>query len=151
MQRPSDLGGGCASPNATSLILTRMSSCRTSRRSRSWRVRTIHNEGSRTRQGSVLGLRTGIIVMRAETRVLLRLPVRVERPRDFFTSNVLNVRWVPGRRILLNATPANSLSAPIPNRPEHAECNAPPVEAAYTLVSIRCRSYGAGPFFRLKL
>jgi hypothetical protein len=24
MQRPSDLGGGCASPNATSLILTRM-------------------------------------------------------------------------------------------------------------------------------
>jgi hypothetical protein len=68
--------------------------------------------------------------MRAETRVLLRLPVRVERPRDFFTSSVLNVRWVPGRRILLNATPANSLSAPTPNRPEHAECNAPPVEAA---------------------
>jgi hypothetical protein len=29
MQRPSDLGGGCASPTATSLILTRMRGCGT--------------------------------------------------------------------------------------------------------------------------
>jgi hypothetical protein len=63
----------------------------------------------------------------AETRGLLRLPVRVERPGDVFTPSVLSVRWVPGRRILSNATPANSLFAPTCDRPENAECNAPPL------------------------
>jgi hypothetical protein len=57
----------------------------------------------------------------------LRLPVLVERPRDVFNLSVLSVRWVPGRRILLNATPANGLSAPTSGRAEHAECNAPPI------------------------
>jgi hypothetical protein len=33
-----------------------------------------------------------------------------------------------GRRILLNATAANSLSAPTRDRPENTECNAPPIE-----------------------
>jgi hypothetical protein len=61
----------------------------------------------------------------AETRGLLRLPVRVERPKDVFNPSVLSVRWVPGRRILSNATPANSLFAPTCDRPENAECNAP--------------------------
>jgi hypothetical protein len=56
-------------------------------------------------KGSVLGSRTGIVARRAETRGLLRLPVRVERPRDVFNPSALNVRWVPGRRILSNATP----------------------------------------------
>jgi hypothetical protein len=35
----------------------------------------------------------------------LRLPVRVERPRDVFNPSVLGVRLVPGRRILSNAIP----------------------------------------------
>jgi hypothetical protein len=61
-----------------------------------------------------------------ETRGLLRLPVRVERPRDVFNPSVLSVRLVPGRRILSNAIPANGLSAPTSDRSEDAECNAPP-------------------------
>jgi hypothetical protein len=65
--------------------------------------------------------------MRTKTRGLLRLPVRVEPPRDVFNPRVLNKRWVPGRRILSNATPANGLSAPARDRPEEAECNAPPI------------------------
>jgi len=32
----------------------------------------------------------------AETRELPRLPVRVERPRDAFNPNVLNLRWPRG-------------------------------------------------------
>jgi hypothetical protein len=63
---------------------------------------------------------------RAETRGLLRLPVRAERPGDVFNPSVLSVRWVPGRRILSNAIPANGLSAPTFDRSEDAECNAPP-------------------------
>jgi hypothetical protein len=50
-------------------------------------------------KGSVLGSRTGIVARRAETRGLLRLPVRVERPRDVFNPSALNVRWVPGRPV----------------------------------------------------
>jgi hypothetical protein len=48
----------------------------------------------------------------AEARGLLRLLVRVERPRDVFNPSVLSARLVPGRRILLNATPADGQSAP---------------------------------------
>jgi hypothetical protein len=62
----------------------------------------------------------------AETRGLLRLPVRVEPPRDVFNPSVLSVRLVPGRRILSNAIPANGLCAPTSDRSEDAECNAPP-------------------------
>jgi hypothetical protein len=65
--------------------------------------------------------------MRTKTCGLLRLPVRVERPRDVFNPSVFDVRWAPGRRILSNATPANGLSAPTCGRPENAECNAPPI------------------------
>ena len=42
-----------------------------------------------------------------------------------FQPQRLNVRSTPGRRILLNATPANGLSAPTSDRPENAECDAP--------------------------
>ena len=73
-----------------------------------------------------LGPREGTIAWRAETRGLLRLPVRVERPRDVLNPNVLSMRGVPGRRILSNAIPANGLCAPTSDRSEHAECNAPP-------------------------
>jgi hypothetical protein len=45
----------------------------------------------------------------------------------FSTRSVLSVRWVPGRRILSNAIPANGLSAPTSDRSEEAECNAPPL------------------------
>jgi hypothetical protein len=68
----------------------------------------------------------------AEARGLLRLPVRVERPRDVFNPSVLSARLLPGRRILLNATPADGQSAPICDRPEYAECNAPPNWAVIT-------------------
>jgi hypothetical protein len=60
------------------------------------------------------------------TRGLLRLPVRVEQPRDVFNLSVLSVRLVPGRRILPNAIPGNGLSAPASDRSEDAECDAPP-------------------------
>jgi hypothetical protein len=33
----------------------------------------------------------------AKTRGLLRLPMRVERPRDVFKPSVLSMLWVPGR------------------------------------------------------
>jgi hypothetical protein len=49
-----------------------------------------------------------------------------ERPRDVFNPSVLNVRLVPGRRILSNAIPADGLSAPTSDRSEDAQCNAPP-------------------------
>ena len=61
-----------------------------------------------------------------QNRGLLRLPVRPERPRDVFNPSVLSVRWVPGRRILSNAIPANGLSAPTSDRSEDAECNVAP-------------------------
>jgi hypothetical protein len=76
--------------------------------------------------GSVLRPRKGIIARWAETRELLRLPVRVERPRDVFNPSVLSERGVRGRRISSNAIPANGLFAPTSNRSEDAECNAPP-------------------------
>ena len=58
----------------------------------------------------------------AETRGLLRLPVRVEQPRDVFNPSVLSVRSVPGRRISSNAIPASGLFAPTSDRSEDAEC-----------------------------
>ena len=64
-------------------------------------------EGSRIRNVPSLGPRTGTIARQAQTRGLPRLPLRVERPKDAFNPSVLNVRWVPERRILSNATPAN--------------------------------------------
>jgi hypothetical protein len=39
--------------------------------------------------------------MWAETRGLLRLPVRVERPRDVFNPKVLRVRLIPGASHLI--------------------------------------------------
>jgi hypothetical protein len=75
-------------------------------------------EGSRIRKIQSLDRGKGIIERRTETRGLLRLPLRVERPRDVFR--------IPGRRILLNAIPAKGLSASTSDRPEEAECNAPP-------------------------
>jgi hypothetical protein len=83
-------------------------------------------EGSRIRKIQSLDRGKGIIARRTETRGLLRLPVRVERPRDVFSPSVLSIRWIPGRRILLNAIPAKGLSASTSDRPEEAECNAPP-------------------------
>ena len=68
--------------------------------------------------------------MRSKTRGLPRLPVRVEPPRGVFNPTVLNGVGAPGRRILSNATPVNGLSAPTRDRPEDAECNAPPISAA---------------------
>jgi hypothetical protein len=59
-------------------------------------------------------------------RGLVRLPMRVERPRDVFKPSVLSVRLVLGRRILAHAIPANGLFAPTSDRSEDAECNAPP-------------------------
>jgi hypothetical protein len=56
----------------------------------------------------------------------LRLPWRVEPPKDVFNPSVLNLCGSPGRRILSNAAPANGLSASTCCRPGHAECNAPP-------------------------
>ena len=76
--------------------------------------------------GPCLGPRKASIARWAETRGLLRLPVRVERPTDVFNPSVLSVRLVPGRRIFSNAIPANGLSAPTADRSEDAECNAPP-------------------------
>jgi hypothetical protein len=65
-------------------------------------------------------------VRQTQTRGLPRLPGCVERPRDVFNPNVSSVRCVPGRRVLLNATPANGLFAPTSDRSEDVECNAPP-------------------------
>jgi hypothetical protein len=67
-----------------------------------------------------------VIASWAETRGLLRLPVRVELPRNVFYPSVLSVRCVPGRRISSNAIPAKGLFAPRSDRAEDAECNAPP-------------------------
>jgi hypothetical protein len=84
------------------------------------------SSGSRTRKVPSLDRAKELLRNRAETRGLLRLPVRAERPRDVFNLTVLSVRLVPGRRILSNAIPANGLSAPTSDRAEDAECNAPP-------------------------
>jgi hypothetical protein len=62
-------------------------------------------EGSRIKMVPSLEREKELSIRRAETRGWLRLPGRVERPRDVFNPSVLNVRWVPGRRILLNVTP----------------------------------------------
>ena len=65
--------------------------------------------------------------MRTKIRELLRLPVRVERPRRRFQpQRVERVLGSLGRRVLSNATPAKGLSAPTSDKPENAECNAPP-------------------------
>jgi hypothetical protein len=81
-----------------------------------------------------------VIASWAETRGLLRFPMRVERPRDVFNPSVLSVRLVPGRlsrrRLcgggspLTEPIPANGLSAPTSDRSEDAECNAPPFGVA---------------------
>jgi hypothetical protein len=81
----------------------------------------------------------GHIATPAETRERLRLPVRVEQPRDVLNPTVLSVRLVPGRRILSNAIPANGLSAPTANRPEYAECNAPPNWVVLTFIIYKLR------------
>ena len=47
------------------------------------------------------------------------------RIQSAFKSGHGELTFAPGRRILLNATPANGLSAPTSDRPENAECNAP--------------------------
>ena len=68
-----------------------------------------------------------IIARWAETGGLLRVPERVELPRDVFNPSVLSVRLVPrGRRILSNAIPVNGLSASISDRSEDAACKALP-------------------------
>ena len=65
----------------------------------------------------------------AETCGLPRLPLRIQRLRDVFNPSVLSVRYLPGRRISSNAIPANGLFASTSDRPEDAECNAPPAWA----------------------
>jgi hypothetical protein len=53
-------------------------------------------EGSRIGYVPSLRPRTGTIARQAQTRGLPRLPLRVERPKDVFNRNVLNVRLVQG-------------------------------------------------------
>ena len=66
--------------------------------------------------------------MRTKTRGLLRPPGRVERYGNAFNPSVLNVRRAQGRRVLPSATATDGLSAPTRDKPEDAECNAPPIE-----------------------
>jgi hypothetical protein len=84
-------------------------------------------EGSRIKMVPSLEREKGIIARWAETRGLLRLPVRAKRSRDVFNSSVLSVRLVPGRRILSNAIPANGLFAPTSDRAEEGGMQRPSV------------------------
>jgi hypothetical protein len=53
-------------------------------------------EGSRIKMVPSLEREKDLLRGGPKTRGLLRLPVRVERPRDVFNPSLLSVRWVPG-------------------------------------------------------
>jgi hypothetical protein len=60
-----------------------------------------------------------------QTRGLLRLP-GAWNDVETFSTTAFERALSPGRRILLNATPGKGLSGPTSDRPQNAECNAPP-------------------------
>jgi hypothetical protein len=65
------------------------------------------------------------MVSRTQTRGLLRLP-GAWNDVETFSTTAFERALSPGRRILLNATPGKGLSGPTSDRPQNAECNAPP-------------------------
>jgi hypothetical protein len=61
------------------------------RRSSGWHARTTPAGGEPHWTASFLELRKGLIARESETRGLLRLPVRVERPSNVFNLSGLSV------------------------------------------------------------
>jgi hypothetical protein len=96
-------------------------------------------EGSRIGYVPSLGPRTGTIARQAQTRGLPRLPLRVERPKDVFNRNVLNVRLVQGVASYLTSYQQTVCLRRHPIDSEEAECNAPPIWVVVARHLLLCR------------